>query len=469
MKSLNKKNEDHVEVLFEKTNNKKNVSFLEKFVNFFNISKNSKAIDKNKLKTKPPTIPLTPLQEKFNQFISVNKYDVLIKMLENGYEMNEKQADVIHKYISNLVKNDYRLEKIENAYQIESFLKVGVVLNQSLFQKMVNHWFIYDTHKNNSGYDFLKIENQDLSERYNKKELKEFFTNKNLDNTRLEILTSELKNYILDNNIPLICLNDILSPVEIVPHIKSIKDELVLNEDSMNQLIKLLSSKNAKEIVSLLHFDDFVTIMTHCKKINKEDIIIKEDKDNTEDMYDEYEYDDDYDYDDDYELKKSARKLYNQLFKFFHYYEDNINEILNDVKEEYSGKYIERMTQLAIHNTAIKKNLKDLPEAANILLNEINIIYKHINKSESETKLHNDSNNIMNLFEKRIPEILQKYLSIDESYRLILKNTEGKNAEQLMLESLENIKIGFTNKLQEVNNEKLLDLSITNRYTKNFK
>lgn len=466
MTSLNKKNEDYIETLFEKTKSKKNVSFLTKFVNFFKISKNSKAIDSNELKTNTLTTntlttPLTPMQEKFNQFISVNKYDIVIKMLENGYEMNEKQADVIHKHISNLATKDDGLESFENAYQIESFLKVGVVLNKSLMKTMVNKWFIFGTNKNHSVYDFLKHENQDISEIYNKKELKEFFKNKNLDNTRLEILTSELKNYIVDNNIPLICLNDILSPVEIVPHVKSIKDDLQLTENDMIKLTVLLSSNNAKEIVNLLHFDDFVQIMTHCKKINKEDILTDEEEDeDEEDMYD---------YDDDYELKKIARKLYKQLAKLFHYYDDNINEMLNNVKEEYSGKYIERMTQLAIHNTANKKNMKDLPEAANILLKEINITYKRINKMESETNIHNEMDNTINLFEKRIPEILQRYLSIDESYRLSLKNTEGKNAEQLMLESLENIQIGFTNKLKELNNEKLIDLSITNRYTKNIK
>lgn len=45
------------------------------------------------------------------------------------------------------------------------------------------------------------------------------------------------------------------------------------------------------------------------------------------------------------------------------------------------------------------------------------------------------SKTIFIIYLKRIPEILEKYLSIDAEYRLTLRNTEGKNAEELMLES----------------------------------
>ncbi len=76
--------------------------------------------------------------------------------------------------------------------------------------------------------------------------------------------------------------------------------------------------------------------------------------------------------------------------------------------------------------------------------------------------------NLNNLWNKRLPEIIGKFLSIDTDYRTSLKNIEGKNAQELMMESLGSIKNNIKQLTLESENKKLNELSVTNRYVKNI-
>lgn len=480
-----KKNEE-LENLFNKVNIKNNKqSFLKKFLNFFKVSKtiqekNSasntvKNIELVKQSTLPTPVAkeLTPLEKKFDDFLHINKYGILLKMLENGYEMTPEQNKKINSYIENYLYNNLNGLKVENLYEIESFLHLGIKISDETLKNVCSYLFVDNNPKNKINYNFFKNNNKDISEVLNQKELNIFLKNKEPTQAKkLDVLTNQIREFINNNDIPLIYINKIFSSVEIKANQPSIHTKFELTYSEMDLFNTVLLGENSKQILNRIHFDDFVQIMTYCKNFhNENESMLNQQMTSEEEHY--YLHNNHFDFyfpeEEDYEtsytkkyLKVSSAKLYNTLSNYFDYYEKNINEVLETVKQEYSSEYIEKMTQLAIQTNAYKKNLKDLPESTIVLLSQINEVYKSINNTTSNI----DKEKIYNLFEKRLPEILEKYLSIDESYRLTLRNTEGKNAEQLMIESLENIKIAFNNTWEEINTDKLTDLSIKNRYTK---
>lgn len=478
------KQNEEFENLFDKVNIKNSKqSILRKFLNFFKVSENiqekqtvSKVVTNTQNVQQTTTATeavkeLTPLQKKFNDFLHINKYDILLKMLESGYEMLPEQNQKITSHIEKYLDNNLNALKIENFYEIESFLHFGIKISDKKLNSICSYLFM-DTNKNNKiNYNFFKNNNKDISEVLNQKELSDFLKNKeSTKNPKLVVLTNQIREFINSNDIPLIFINQVLSPVEIKPNQPSIHNNLKMKSYEMDVLHNVLSGDNSTQVLNRIHFDDFVQLMTYCKNFHTGDESMLNQEINSERenyyLFDSllYDYDDNENYENRYEkknLKVSSAKLYKILSQCFDYYEKNINEVLETVKQEYSSEYIEKMTQLAIQTNAYKKNVKDLPDSTVVLLSQINEMYKKI-KNENNI----GQENIHNLFERRIPEILEKYLSIDESYRLTLTNTEGKNAEQLMNESLENISIAFNNTFEEINADKLTDLSIQNRYTK---
>jgi hypothetical protein len=108
-----------------------------------------------------------------------------------------------------------------------------------------------------------------------------------------------------------------------------------------------------------------------------------------------------------------------------------------------------------------------LPKNALDLIKDIEDIYKKIRANNFEDI---DKLNTLNiLLEKRVPEVLSKYLKVDPEYRTTLKSSQGKNAQDLMIDSLNNIKDNFESVYQEINQNTVNSLSATNRYTKTLK
>jgi len=67
---------------------------------------------------------------------------------------------------------------------------------------------------------------------------------------------------------------------------------------------------------------------------------------------------------------------------------------------------------------------------------------------------------------KELPNVLNKFISIHPDYRTSLRNVEGKNPEELMQESLNNIERKLNEYLEDINLDKVSDLSIAQRVIK---
>lgn len=146
------------------------------------------------------------------------------------------------------------------------------------------------------------------------------------------------------------------------------------------------------------------------------------------------------------------------------FYSNDLNTILDTTKSNYSNNLVKNLTIEKIKSENHKIN--DLPEDVLDIIKNIENLYNKIQESKNT---HTDIEQLNIMLEKRIPEILSKYLTIDPSYRTSLKNTDGKNAQELMTEGLTNIYTTFENVYKDINQESIHSLSATTRYTKSFK
>ena len=147
------------------------------------------------------------------------------------------------------------------------------------------------------------------------------------------------------------------------------------------------------------------------------------------------------------------------------YYAPQIDNKIQETQDVFSDNYFKKITTAAHYNMDNDFSMNQLPQEAKNLLKNIQTQYSNLQK------LSVDSENqfiVTNLLEKRIPEVLQKYISITPEYRTTLKNNEGKNAEDLMLESLTNFSNKINTIVEDINQGKVQDLSATKRYSKSI-
>lgn len=172
------------------------------------------------------------------------------------------------------------------------------------------------------------------------------------------------------------------------------------------------------------------------------------------------------------ELKKIKTSFYETtdlLLKttMAEHYSKDLTAMIHNTKVISSETYVE---EKVVKNTQTLSNnykVNNLPENTKEIFHDLQKLYdkleKHIPNLNDDQKFL-----VENLFDKRIPEVLQKYFSIDEEYRETMKNFEGKNAKDLMDESLTNFKSKLTEVLENINEAKLSDLSVTKRYSKSI-
>lgn len=112
--------------------------------------------------------------------------------------------------------------------------------------------------------------------------------------------------------------------------------------------------------------------------------------------------------------------------------------------------------------------IKALPEQTQSLIKDINTKIQSCLKEE-EVLSHENKLTIESLYEKRIPEIISKYTSIDKEYLLKLKSIDGYTPEQLMNQSLQNIEEKVDELIININQSRIDSLSATQRYTQKIK
>lgn len=145
-----------------------------------------------------------------------------------------------------------------------------------------------------------------------------------------------------------------------------------------------------------------------------------------------------------------------------HYQEQHM-ELVEDIKSVVDDEYLQKVVTRKMIKGVDDQLMKDLStETLNmieVIKNKSSILYEK--DIDLETK-----EMISFLWQEKMPEIIKKYLNVDPEYRKELKNVQGKNAEELMIESLSIIKESLERIEKDINEENLKNLSIHTRYLK---
>lgn len=141
---------------------------------------------------------------------------------------------------------------------------------------------------------------------------------------------------------------------------------------------------------------------------------------------------------------------------------------LHDIKTLNIHSVVENKAKILTIQSAKKEVLPQLSkESLEILSNIDKLIHMCLKDNQSIPK--DKQLLIENLYENRVPEIVNKYISIDVEYREKLMNIDKKKPEQLMNESLKDIEEILASTLEEINQLRVDSLSATQRYTNTVK
>ena len=104
-----------------------------------------------------------------------------------------------------------------------------------------------------------------------------------------------------------------------------------------------------------------------------------------------------------------------------------------------------------------------IPQDCQVILNSIQAIFKDLNK-DYNLLTPEDQFIVKNLYENRLPELINNFGEIKDEYRSNINSITDKNANELLNESLKNIEEMAKFVLGNLNDTKLLNLSTTQKY-----
>lgn len=372
------------------------------------------------------------LVQRANQFLATNNHDLFFKMVTNGYHPNQKQKVLFEEHMIQNFKSE--LLNAQTWQETENYLAYGFTLSPSYCTQIVKNLF-RDVISNTWQPSVTNLRIGLLMDSSKPVTFKAYSPEENKD-ISYPLITAELRKIVQQpdfiHNYYLTLTNNILD--------KSL--EYPVRKEA-NEYLQDILRRHSDVFLADVSFDEFMEFLhkfIHSNQVNS----------------------------------PGSENYYNDIVT--QHYQSDIGQIMNNTKQTYGTQYVERMTIKEVQSIEATRKM-DLPEKARGLLDNISDLYQKIHSATHDAKNQvrpevmnaNIIFEINTLFEKRLPEILKKYLTIDAEYRQTLKNNQGKNAEDLMLESLGNIQDNFEHHWQEINQHKVDDLSVSNRYTQKYK
>lgn len=371
------------------------------------------------------------LSHSYDEFLDSNLLHINCEMIQNGYEPNNSQYNILMNKISDDI--------ISNRKAILGYQQFFKDMPQELLLNWFTaHYNVYQKyefyHEDEQGYNLLFQQVKHFDNFYEKLIDKNIFTiQKTLD-------------YFMDN---------------FEMNYRSIGG--MSSTDNREHLEKL--SKNILTLLNTLtDFHEHISLETTVKaKRCIEEVATRIEKKVNSVVAEKYKHES-LGYCRVNDFKQNAKRI-DSIVK--ENYSNHKERIINKVKMLNNG-YTESIIQLEIDDKQSVKLKNDLPTDVLVILKDIEEKYHFICQNKANNPLIN-LYEINNLYQKKIPEIVKKYLLIAPEYRVELKNADGKDAKQLMIESLSNIQAVFNENYQDINELLLRDLSASQRHTKAIK
>lgn len=362
------------------------------------------------------------------QFIEVNRminyedYKYLPSMLQDGYILTNKQKAHINAYVNKRL--DYSGTK--ELLFVEKYLNLGFTLDNVTKEKYLYKMLINDTpYYVDSLFSLERISetNQPIivTDYTWDKEDKQLLDKKDI---KLEALTECLRDYIKSSNFYNTQLHNLIKAAKV-----SKKKKHYLYTEPYKHLLTIFTHENKEVVLKNMPYKKFMSFVDELNLVFNENV-----------------------------LKSEIRNIINDYYKNGAEHTD-VKPLIKPLMKPTVKENLEPINNKVTEHIVIE----NLPEVPQNIIKEITELYNNIKSNDIEDF------DIDNLFEKRLPEVLDKYFKIAEKYRNKLKNNEGNTAEDLLIESLENIRSNFDKKWEDINMQALSSLSATNKYTRTFK
>lgn len=371
------------------------------------------------------------LSHSYDAFLESNLLHINCEMIQNGYQPSPSQYNrLMHKINEDITSN------VSAILGYQQFFK-------HIPQELLLNWFTahYNVYQK---YEFYHNDEQGYNLLFEQAKNFEHFYEKLIDKNILSI--QKTLNYFMDN---------------FQMHYKNIGG--MSSTDNREHLEKL--TKNIATLLNTLtDFHDHISLEITIKaKRCIEQVVTRIEKKVDSVVAEKYKPES-LGYCRINDFKQNAKRV-DTIIK--EHYSSHKEQIINKVKMLNNG-YTESIIQLEIDDKQSVKLKNDLPADVLSILKDIEEKYHFICQNKGNNPLIN-LYEINNLYQKKIPDIVKKYLLIAPEYRVELKNVEGKDAKQLMIESLNNIQAVLNENYQDINELLLRDLSASQRHTKAIK
>lgn len=373
-----------------------------------------------------------PVYNSFNLYVKED-LTLALDLCKNGYLPTKKQLDKLHtSLIKESSKNRNFLFKYNSYYtMLPDQAIINYCLHHNLSNKCKNEKTTYD--------NFQEIFNHfSQKEGFSEKlysQLKNSIYQLSLKVSNLKPKYAAIHAFELDYKEEQLCAHfraNIYNCLVLVTHIVKSMDQFVSLRTTIEQSVEKIENNIQKHNVRIIDFDGQVI---HYNKNNHAVF-------NTSLLRDWV----------DFIVKYDTKKLQ--------------KELIAKIKEPQE-KAIEKIIPVVVNiNQVLENEINSLKNQLNSnqqqQIERIQTLYKNIHNDMFEKKQHHQLDSLY----KDLPNVLTKFLSIHPDYRTTLHNVEGKNPEQLMVSSLDTIEKKFTSYLEEINHDKITDLSIVGRAIK---
>lgn len=404
---------------------------------FYKISQAFNNFQKS-LETEEQRASNNPLYQSFNLYIKED-LKLALDLLHNGYQPTQSQKENLHNSLLNDSKKNTNF--LFNYQQYIKFVPkesvISYCLNHDLSDKCTNEKTVFDN------FEFL---------------FKYFSQQENFS----EELYTQLKNSIFNNSLKVSSFKPRYS------HIHAFEFN---NEEKRTHALFRANIYNALVLIPYMikNMDQFVSLRTTIEQsvqkveklvqtnnvriINTQHDVIHYNASNRK-MFNLETLHDWVGYIKQYNTSKLQQELIAQVktqqeeLKTFNASNSNTQQSNND--QNFNIEYQINQLKNKVHTNQTEQ------------IERIQALYQQVKNDMFEKKQHHELENLY----KDLPQVIEKFISIHPDYRDTLKNVEGKSPEQLMIESLNVIEDKFKLYWENINQDKVTDLSIVGRAIK---
>lgn len=146
-------------------------------------------------------------------------------------------------------------------------------------------------------------------------------------------------------------------------------------------------------------------------------------------------------------------------------YANRIENTLTETRDTFQENYVQVQTEKTVKEIINNSDCIQLPGNVQTIIETIQLQYQQIMPHYDEM-CEGNKEDIDKLVDKEIPFAVKRYLTMDEEYRQTMVNAQGKNAAELLEQSLTNISEMLGKTILRINEMNLNELSVSARYTK---